>query len=403
MIRNIADDFQIPIESSTEMRHNENMMKLVFVSDSLKGSLSSKRTGELLQMAAESVYGKCETVIVPIADGGEGTLEAVLFTEQGRKETVAVHDPLNRRIRSSYGILSDGAAVIEMAAASGLTLLTESERNPLFTSTRGTGELIRDALLRGCKRITIAIGGSATNDGGMGCMRSLGIRFLDESGAELAGIGKDLGKVKSIDASGLQKEAGNAKITIMSDVTNPLCGENGATMTFGSQKGASADDLKLLEEGMQNYRDVIKANFGIDCDCVSGAGAAGGLGAALHVFLQGQLRSGIETMLDLVQFDKLIKDADLIVTGEGRADEQSCHGKVMQGVGLRAKKAGIPAVGLCGMIAPGAETLKQYGITELYATKPDSMPLAEAMEKAEELYLAAAKKMFEGMRKAKAT
>ena len=234
-------------------------------------------------------------------------------------------------------------------------------------------------------------------------MRSLGIRFLDESGAELAGIGKDLGKVKSIDASGLQKEAGNAKITIMSDVTNPLCGENGATMTFGSQKGASADDLKLLEKGMQNYRDVIKANFGIDCDSVSGAGAAGGLGAALHVFLQGQLRSGIETMLDLVQFDKLIKDADLIVTGEGRADEQSCHGKVMQGVGLRAKKAGIPAVGLCGMIAPGAEALKQYGITELYATKPDSMPLAEAMEKAEELYLAAAKKMFEGMRKAKAT
>ena len=376
----------------------KNMRKFVFASDSFKGSLSSKRTGELLRMAAESVYGECETVIVPIADGGEGTLDAILFTEQGRKETVMVHDPLNRLIPASYGILSDGSAVIEMATASGLTLLSEAERNPLSSSTFGTGELIRDALLHGCQRITIAIGGSATNDGGMGCMRALGIRFLDENGVELDGIGKDLRRVKRMDDAGLLKEVKNAQITIMTDVTNPLCGESGATMIFGPQKGASAEDLQILEEGMKNYRDAIRASFETDCDRISGAGAAGGLGAALHVFLRGQMRSGIETMLDLVQFDRLIKDADLIVTGEGRADEQSCHGKVMQGVGLRAKQAGIPATGLCGMVTPGAEALKRYGISELYATKPDHMTLSEAMEKAEELYYSAAKKMFESMK-----
>lgn len=373
-------------------------MKFIFASDSFKGSLSSIRTGELLRVAAESIYGDCETMIVPIADGGEGTLEAVLFTKQGKKESVMVHDPLSRMIPASYGILSGGSALIEMAESSGLTLLAESERNPLLTSSLGTGELIRDALLHGCREITVAIGGSATNDGGMGCMRALGVRFLDENGTELAGTGEDLGKVRKIDDSGLLREAKNAEFIVMSDVTNPLCGEEGATLTFGLQKGASAEDLKILEQGMQHYRNVVKESYDIDCDMVSGAGAAGGLGAALNVFLHGQMRSGIETMLDLVQFDHIIKDADLIVTGEGRADEQSCHGKVMQGIGMHAKKAGIPVVALCGSVTPGAEALKQCGIKKLYATKPDHITISEAMENAEELYLAAAKKMFEDYR-----
>ena len=375
-------------------------MKLIFASDSFKGSLSSKRTGELLRIAALSAYGDCETVIVPIADGGEGTLDAVLYTEQGRKETIMVHDPLHRMVSASYGILSDGSALIEMAAASGLTLLSEKERNPFDASTFGTGELIRDALLRGCEKITVAIGGSATNDGGMGCMRALGMRFLDENGVELNGTGADLEKVRVIDDTHLLKEAKNATVTVMSDVTNPLCGKDGATMAFGSQKGASAETLQVLEQGMRNYRDVIKMRYDIDCDSFFGAGAAGGLGAALHVFLQAEMKSGIETMLDLVQFDSLLNDSDLIVTGEGRADGQSCHGKVMQGIGLRAKRAGIPAIGLCGSIAPGAEALKQYGITGLYATKSDDMPLSEAMDHAEELYLSAAKKMFGNIRNA---
>ncbi len=370
-------------------------MKIVVASDSLKGSLSSIRAGELLKLAAGSVCGDCETVIVPIADGGEGTLEAVLYAGNGRKETVTVHDPLQREISASYGILPDGSALVEMAAASGLTLLSETEKDPLLTSSYGTGELIRDALLHGCRHITVAIGGSATNDGGMGAMRSLGIRFLDENGLELQGVGEELGRIKRIEDSGLMEEAKEARFTVMCDVTNPLCGPNGATLTFGPQKGASGEKLRILEQGMENYRDVIRSIYGLDCDQIRGAGAAGGLGAALKVFLHAEMQSGIQTMLDLAGFDEIIKDADLIVTGEGRADEQSCHGKAMQGIGLRAKSLGIPAIGLCGSVAPEAEALKESGILKLYQIKPQDMATAEAMERAEELYLSAAKRMLD--------
>ena len=369
-------------------------MLLVFASDSFKGSLSSKRINELLSNAAHDVLGDCDIVCIPMADGGEGTLDAIVSVTGGENVACKVHDPLGRLIKSEYVILPDGTAVVEMAKASGLTLLSESEQNPLLTGTYGTGELIRDAVSHGCTKITVTIGGSATNDGGMGCMKALGIRFLDKNGAELDGCGADLEKVSHIDTSGLMPWTADIDFSVMCDVTNPLCGENGATYTFAPQKGADTDMMKRLEAGMKNYRDVIRREFDIDPDSIPGAGAAGGLGAALMVFLNGKLKSGIDTLLDLTDFDSRIKGADLIITGEGCADAQSCHGKVMQGIGLRAHKQGIPVIGICGSIEKGASGLYDQGISFLYETKPDDMPLQEAMINAEELYLQTAKRVF---------
>ena len=286
-------------------------MKLLFASDSFKGSLSSEKTVALLAQAAETVFGACETSGVPVADGGEGTVDAVIQAENGRKITVPVHGPLMEEIHAEYGIFGDNKAVIEMASASGLPLVPAEKRDPRNTTTYGTGELILDALEKGYRDISIAIGGSATNDGGMGCARALGIRFLDADGRELEGFGRDLIHVDRIDVSGLDKRLADAAITVMCDVTNPLCGKDGATYTFGKQKGATPEIQKELEEGMLHYNQVILDQFGIDCNTVEGAGAAGGLGAALKVFLHGHMRSGIETVLDLIHFDERLEGVDL--------------------------------------------------------------------------------------------
>ena len=368
-------------------------MKLIFASDSFKGSLSSKRTAELLTKAAREVFGTCECIGVPIADGGEGTVDAVIDALKGEKTDILVHDPLMNRIRASYGIVGD-KAVIEMAEASGLTLVPEPLRDPLVTTTYGTGELIRDALSRGCRELYIAIGGSATNDGGMGCLRALGARFLDQDGNELSGCGKDLSAVTKIDLDRLDSRLSDASVTVLCDVKNPLCGKNGATYTFAKQKGATAETMKLLENGMQNYRNVIKRRFGIDCDLIEGTGAAGGLGAALRVFLHAAMQSGIETVLELIGFDALLDGADFIVTGEGRADAQSVCGKVMQGVALHAKAREIPVYGLCGSLGDGAELLYDCGIASLYSLVDENTSVEEAMTNAEEVYYRAAVQMF---------
>lgn len=368
-------------------------MKLIFASDSFKGSLSSKRTAELLTKAAREVFVTCECIGVPIADGGEGTVDAVIDALKGEKTDILVQDPLMGRIRASYGIVGD-KAVIEMAEASGLTLVPEPLRDPLVTTTYGTGELIRDALSRGCRELYIAIGGSATNDGGMGCLRALGARFLDQDGNELSGCGKDLSAVTKIDLDRLDSRLSDASVTVLCDVKNPLCGKNGATYTFAKQKGATAETMKLLENGMQNYRNVIKRRFGIDCDLIEGTGAAGGLGAALRVFLHAAMQSGIETVLELIGFDALLDGADFIVTGEGRADAQSVCGKVMQGVALHAKARGIPVYGLCGSLGDGAELLYDCGIASLYSLVDENTSVEEAMANAEEVYYRAAVQMF---------
>lgn len=369
-------------------------MKLLFASDSFKGSLTSEQTIKLLTRAAREVFGDCETEGVPVADGGEGTVDAIVAAEKGEIVTCTVHGPLMETVNARYGTFGGNRAVIEMSAASGLPLVPADKRNPMNTTTFGTGELILDALDKGYRDISIAIGGSATNDGGMGCARALGVRFLDESGVELEGFGRDLLRLHSIDATNLDPRIIECKITVMCDVTNPLCGKDGATWTFGAQKGATKEIQEQLEEGMCKYRDLIRKDFGIDCDAIKGAGAAGGLGAALCVFLGGNMKSGIETVLDLIRFDERLSGVDLVVTGEGRTDWQSCFGKVMQGVGERAKTKGIPVLGLSGSLGKDALDICNHGISSLMTTVNSPMTLEEAMEKAETLYFEAALRMF---------
>ena len=369
-------------------------MKFLFASDSFKGTLSSRRTAELLAQAASEIFPGCECSSIEVADGGEGTTDAVLSAVNGEKIPVSVHGPLWEETAAYYGKLDDRRAVMEMAAASGLPLVPSGQRNPGKTTSYGTGEMIADALGRGFRDISIAIGGSATNDGGIGCMKALGVRFLDEDGQELSGCGADLGAVRRIDTSGLDPRVKECRFTVMCDVTNPLCGEKGATHTFGRQKGGTPEILEELEAGMCNYRDILQKQFGVNMDDVPGAGAAGGLGAALMVFLDGTLKSGIETVLDLVEFDRKLEGVSLVVTGEGATDWQSVFGKVMQGVGVHCKKAGIPAVAVVGSMGKGAEDIFDYGIESILTTVNAVMPLDEALGRAEELYLQAARRLF---------
>ncbi len=338
-------------------------MKLVFASDSFKGSLTSKKIAGLLTMAAKEVFGTCDTVPIVLADGGEGTLDAVLEIMGGRKVPVNVHDPLMNVITAYYGSLDNGTALIEMAQASGITLVPADKRN-----------------------LIIAIGGSATNDGGMGAAKALGICFYDKDGNELEGTGKTPGYVNEINMAGLMPEAGRARITVMCDVTNPLCGPLGASMVFGPQKGAGEETVKILEDGMMHYSRKIADDFGVDPDSIPGAGAAGGMGAALKIFLNAEMRSGIDTLLDLCGFDSLIGDADIIITGEGRLDGQSSGGKAVQGVGIRAAKAGIPCIAICGCLGGGYDSIREYGITQIETLTGDGIDTEYAIEHAEELY-----------------
>lgn len=369
-------------------------MKLLFASDSFKGTLSSDQTIELLTKAAQEVFGSCETSGVPVADGGEGTTDAVVKARNGEIITVPVHGPLMEMEQGFYGRLSETEAILEMAAASGLPMVPEEKRNPLNTTTYGTGELLKAALDAGYTEIAIAIGGSATNDGGMGFASALGIRFLDQDGNVLEGRGEDLEKVAHIDMSGLDPAVQKAHFTVMCDVTNPLCGPDGATYTFGKQKGGTPEILDRLEKGMQNYRDVIIREFGVNPDEIQGSGAAGGLGTALKVFLHAEMKSGIETVLDLIDFDARLEGVDLVVTGEGRTDWQSCFGKVMQGVGDRSAKHQVPVAALCGGLGPDYEKIYAHGISSIMTTVDGPMPLKEALDNATELYYKGAIRMF---------
>ncbi len=373
-------------------------MKFLFASDSFKGTLSSGRTAELLTLAAKEVFPDCKCAGVEMADGGEGTTAAVVAAAGGSWIEAKVHGPLWEPRTSCYGKLDSRRAVMEMAAASGLPLVPSKMRDPRKSTTYGTGEMIRDALNRGFRDISIAIGGSATNDGGIGCMKALGIRFLDAAGNEVEGCGEALIHIRDIDGSGLDPRISECRFTVMCDVSNSLCGESGATYTFGGQKGGTPEILDELEAGMQNYRDVIKEKYGVNMDRIPGAGAAGGLGAALMVFLNAELKSGIETVLDLVEFDKKLDGVSLVVTGEGSTDWQSSFGKVIRGVGMRCKARGIPAVALVGSMGRGAENIYDYGIESILTTVNAAMPLPEAMERADELYLNGARRMFRMLR-----
>ncbi len=371
-------------------------MKFVFASDSFKGTLSSEKTSELLEKAAREIFGLCDTVSISVADGGEGTIDAVIAAMNGIREYTYVHDPLDNIIRTYYGMIDDNRAIVEMALASGLTLIPEDIRNPKKTSTYGTGELVKHALMKGVKDITIAIGGSATNDGGMGFARALGIEFFDRQGNALVGKGEDLIKVSDIDMSGLFPEAAAAHFTVMCDVTNPLCGPNGATYTYGRQKGAFDEDLNILEKGMCNFRDVIRDKFGKDADLIAGSGAAGGLGAMLSIFFNAEMKSGIEAVLDLVDFDSAVMGSDYIITGEGRADIQSTYGKVVSGIGKRGLKYGIPVIALCGGTGDGYEKLYDYGITKIISVS-EGENIEKVLAEPEKYYYLKAVEMFAGI------
>ena len=369
-------------------------MKFLFASDSFKGSLTSDQTIQLLTKAAVQIFPDCECIGIPVADGGEGTVNAIVSATDGELFYTEAHDPLMNTLKAAYGIVEGHKAIIEMSAASGLTLVPENRRNPLFTTTFGTGELILSALDQGCRDITVAIGGSATNDGGLGCMKALGVKFFSSDGRELSGVGNDLAAVSMIDTGGLDERIRDCHFTVMCDVKNPLCGEHGATRTFAAQKGASPDVIEQLESGMIHYRDLIRSLYGIDCDCIEGAGAAGGLGAAMKVFLNAAMQSGIETVLQLIHFDEKLLDADLVVTGEGCTDGQSVCGKVMQGVGMHARQFGVPCIGLSGSLGEGAGKILDYGVDSLHCIVNSPMTLSEAMHDAERLYLDAAVRLF---------
>ena len=374
------------------------VMKFLFASDSFKGTITSEQSIRLLTEAAQKIFPGCETNGVPVADGGEGTVDAVIAVTKGTIKEVPVHGPLFEDTKATYGLFQGDSAIIEMAAASGLPMVPVDKRNPLNTTTYGTGELIKDALDAGYRKISIAIGGSATNDGGMGAMTALGIKFLDADGKVLEGKGSDLEKVADIDMSGILPAVKEAKFTVMCDVTNPLTGPDGATYTFGKQKGCTPEILDRLEAGMINYAKVIDKVLGKDADHIAGAGAAGGLGAALCVFLNAELKSGIETVLDLIDFDNLLDGVDLCITGEGRIDWQSAFGKVPSGIGMRCKNKGIPAMALVGGMGKGADKCYDFGIESIIPTINGAMDIAEACDRAEELYANAAERMFRMIR-----
>lgn len=369
-------------------------MKFIFASDSFKGSLSSEWIADTLEEAARSFFPACETVKLSVADGGEGTVDAVMKASGGQYRTVTVHGPMGELTPAAYGVLPDQRVIIEMAAASGLPMVPYQKRNPLLASSRGTGELILDALKAGYRDITLGLGGSATNDGGMGAMAALGVQFLDEEGSILPGRGADLERVRKIDDSGMPDSVREAHFTLMCDVTNPLVGNHGATYTFGLQKGADPKQLAKLEAGMESYVRVLQDTYHIPIGQAPGGGAAGGLGAACMVFLQADFQSGIEALLQLTDFEKHLEGAQLVVTGEGRVDGQSADGKVLSGIGRAAAENHVPVIALTGCIGEGAKNLYDCGITSIFPIVEGPVSLEESMARGEELYRGAAERLF---------
>ncbi len=369
-------------------------MKFIVAPDSFKGSMSSGCIIEIIKKAAYKVFPDCEMIGVPIADGGEGTLDAIVSYVHGEYQPVTVKNTLGVDIQAKYGILNQESAIIEMAVASGLTLISEELRNPLNTTTYGTGQLIKHALDKGYRKINIAIGGSGTNDGGIGAMAALGVRFLDKDGCEVEPVGRSLIRIADIDLSNLHPELAKADITVMCDVNNPLLGPAGATYVYGPQKGGDSVILDQLEQGMENYSNVIKKIFHVDIAGQKGAGAAGGLGGALMFFTGARLQSGISTLLKLIKFDELLKETDLVITGEGRMDEQSAYGKVASGIGLLCKENGVPVVAIVGGMGKGADTIYDYGIDSMISAVNAPMSLDYAMEHAEDLLQDAAERLF---------
>lgn len=356
------------------------MKKIVVASDSFKGSLTSLEVAGSAEQGIHEVFPECEVVKVNVADGGEGTMDALCSTLGGKWVTVAAADPLGRPRDVSYVVLGDGkTAVIEMSAASGLPLLEPQERNPMLTSTFGTGQMIADALSRGCRRFLVGIGGSATNDAGMGMLEALGFRFLDKDGKVLPGRGESMSEVVDIDMGHVSEELEESGFIIACDVDSPFCGPRGAAYVFSPQKGADPQMVATLDAGMAHLAGVIARVTGKDVKDVPGAGAAGGLGGGFLAFLNARLERGIEMVLDAIAFDDIIRGADLVITGEGRVDSQTLTGKTPFGIMKRAQKQNIRTVAIGGSVMLGEDD-DVSGFDMVIPVTPEGMPLEEAMK-----------------------
>jgi len=355
------------------------MNTILLAFDSFKGSLTSREVADAFEEGVRSVLPDCVVKKVCLADGGEGTAEALVGTLGGKWIEVEVSDPLMRPIRACYGVVDDGrTAIIEMASASGLTLLAEEERNPLKTSTYGTGQLIADALKRGCRKLLIGIGGSATNDAGTGMLCALGFRFFDAEGISLAGCGESLERIATIDSSHILPELKTVDIRVACDVTNPFCGPQGAAYIFASQKGADRQMVEQLDRGMHHFAEVIREYNKLDVTNISGAGAAGGLGGAFNALLGARLCRGVELVLDALHFEELLAGSDLVVTGEGRIDHQTLMGKAPMGVLKAATHQNIPVIAIGGSIEQSPE-LEQSGFSSILSINEEGLPLHLAM------------------------
>lgn len=359
-------------------------MKIIIAPDSFKGSLTTIVAADAIADGIRAVVPEAEIISIPIADGGEGTVEALIRASNGKIVKTPATDPLGNKIESFFGILGDGqTAVIEMAAASGLPLVPNDKRNPMLTTTYGTGELIKAALDYGCRKIIMGIGGSGTNDGGIGAIQALQGSFKDANGWELKHGGAELIHLKTIDLSKLDKRIADCKFVVACDVTNPLTGELGAAAVFGPQKGANHEMIKSLDAGLHNMASVIKSELGINVEDVPGAGAAGGLGAACLAFLGAELKSGIDIVLDAVDFNNKLNGADLVITGEGRVDSQTINGKVVSGILRASNTRNVPLLVIGGGVEEDGYELLDYGAIAVLSicNKPMSLDYAQANAK----------------------
>jgi glycerate 2-kinase len=369
-------------------------MRIVVAPDSYKGSATALAVAEAIERGVKAVFRDADVAKVPIADGGEGTVDALVVATNGRIEERTVRGPLGDPVRARWGVLGDGeTAVVEMAAASGLPLVPKERRDPRAATTYGTGELVRAALEAGLARIVVGIGGSATNDGGTGFARALGARFLDEGGRDLPEGGAALARLARIELAGLDPRLASAQITVACDVDNPLTGPRGASAVYGPQKGATPEMVKELDAALGRYAEVARAATGRDVATQAGAGAAGGLGAGLLFFTPARLRPGVSIVLETTAFEALVKGADLVITGEGRTDFQTAMGKAPVGVAAAAKRHGVPVLCLSGGLGDGADDVLAQGIDAVASIVPGPMSLEECMARGPELVEAAAARL----------
>lgn len=360
------------------------MKKIIIAPDSFKGTVSSSEICEIVNKGILSVFPGCKTVEIPMADGGEGTVDSFLSAIGGKKIECIIKGPFFEDIHSFFSILKDGnTAVIEVAAACGLDLVGE-KKNPMHTTSYGVGQLMKAAMDAGCKKLIIGLGGSATNDAGIGMAGALGAKFTDSSGKPVPLNGEGLNSLAHMDISGVDRRIKEMDIIAACDVDNPLYGENGAAYVYAPQKGASPKEMAILDKGLQNFADFLKKDLKIDVANVPGAGAAGGLGAGFYAFAGGKIKSGIDILLDISGFDEEIKDADLVITGEGKIDGQSIRGKVPVGVAKRAKRENVPVIVVAGDIGDGTEALEDLGITAIFSTNKRAVPFTEAKKSAKE-------------------